>query len=85
MGDPDQIRNLGTVSRQWLESVGIRTIEDLRRIGSVAAYALVRQAEPRVSLNLLWALEASLRDCDWRDLTPADKAALKASLAKLTN
>jgi hypothetical protein len=31
-------------------------------------------------LNLLWGLEAALRDIDWRDLTEADKHELKDRL-----
>jgi DNA transformation protein len=71
------------VSRQWLDDIGIHTIKDLRRVGSVSAYAMVRRNERRASLNLLWALEAALRDIDWRELNPCDKEVLKAELAKL--
>jgi hypothetical protein len=34
----------------------------------------------RVSLNLLWGLEAAIRDIDWRDLTETDKDELKKKL-----
>lgn len=79
----NQIRNLGPVSQQWLDDVGIHTVEDLRRVGSVSAYAVVRRHERRASLNLLWALEAALRDIDWRELNPGDKEVLKTKLAEL--
>lgn len=34
----------------------------------------------KVSLNLLWGLEAAIRDVDWRELTEADKEELKKRL-----
>jgi DNA transformation protein len=78
-----QIRNLGPVSQQWLREIGVHTINDLRRVGSVSAYAMVRRNERRASLNLLWALEAALRDIDWRELNSRDKEFLKKELAEL--
>jgi DNA transformation protein and related proteins len=79
----DSIRNLGPVSRQWLNKIDIHSIHDLRRVGSVTAYAMVRRNERRASLNLLWALEAAIRDIDWRELNPSDKELLRAEVAKL--
>ncbi len=75
--DIQHLRNLGPKSAEWLITAGIVTIADLRRIGAVAAYQLVRHHQPRASLNLLWALAAGLEDRDWRELLPEEKAALK--------
>ena len=75
--DIKHLRNLGPTSAEWLIAVGIETIDDLRRLGAVAAFQLVRQHQPRASLNLLWALAAGLEDRDWRELLPEEKAALK--------
>ncbi|MCO4764400.1 MAG: TfoX/Sxy family protein [Myxococcales bacterium] len=74
------MRNIGPKSRQWLWQVGIRTLADLREVGAPAAFAMVKSMEPRATLNLLWGLEGAVRDCDWRALSDADKAALKAQL-----
>lgn len=79
-GKGERLRNLGPRSRRWLAEVGIRTGEDLRRAGSVGAYMKVKHAGFRASLNLLYALEATLLDIDWREL-PADvKADLRESV-----
>jgi DNA transformation protein len=51
--------------------VGITCYEDLERLGSVAAYALVADRRPEVSLNLLYALEGALLDVRW-DLLSGD-------------
>lgn len=69
--------NLGPVSAGWLETVGIRSYDDLEGLGSVEAYLLVKEAFPAASANLLYALEGALRDVRWDDLPVADRAALR--------
>ena len=80
-GSPDSpMRNLGPVSRRWLEDIGVRTIDDLRRLGPVEAYVAVKQREAGASLNLLYALEAAVRGVDWRELSEAEKAELRGQV-----
>lgn len=44
-------------------------------------YKILKERYPRkVSLNLLWGLEAAIRDVDWRELTATDKEELKKKL-----
>ena len=75
------MKNVGPRSRQWLAELGIYTLDDLRRAGSILTYTMLKERYPKkVSLNLLWGLEAALRDIDWRDLTESDKDDLKARL-----
>lgn len=69
----ENLRNLGRVSAAWLRDVEIRTIADLRNVGPVFAYMRVKKREQQVSLNLLWALAAGLKDIDWRELTDQEK------------
>lgn len=68
--DRSKIRNVGPVSDLWLSEIGIRTIDDLERIGSVEAYRLIREIRPGASIILLYALEAALWDLHWNDLPP---------------
>ena len=75
------MKNIGPRSRQWLAEVGIYTIDDLRRAGSITTYKMLKERYPRkVSLNLLWGLEAAIRDVDWRELTETNKEELKKKL-----
>jgi DNA transformation protein and related proteins len=75
------LKNIGPKSRGWLAEIGIYTIQDLRQVGSIRAYKMLKERYPRkVSLNLLWGLEATIRDMDWRELTEIDKEALKKEL-----
>lgn len=71
------LRNLGPKSGQWLREAGITTIAELERLGPVVAYRLVKQHQPKASLNLLWAMAAGLKDCDWRELSDQEKEKLR--------
>lgn len=72
-----ELRSLGSASGIWLNEVGIYTHADLRRLGAVAAYRLVKAHRPKVSRNLLYALEAALRNQHWHEfLTPQVRARL---------
>ena len=77
----ENLRNLGPASAEWLRDAGIATIAEHSRLGPVLAYRLVKQKQPRASLNLLWALAAGLSDLDWRELSESDKHRLQAELA----
>lgn len=75
------MKNIGPKSRQWLAEVGIYTINDLRKAGSITTYKILKERYPKkVSLNLLWGLEAAIRDVDWRALPETDKEELKKRL-----
>jgi len=74
--DSNKIRNVGPKSAAWLRQVGVRTQEDLTRIGPVEAFMKVKRAGFRPSLNLLYALAGAIEDCHWADLPDERKAAL---------
>jgi TfoX/Sxy family transcriptional regulator of competence genes len=68
-----------------LREAGISTIEELRVLGAVKAYARVKALQPKAaSLNLLWAIAAGLEDRDWRELDKDDKSALLAEVRKIS-
>lgn len=73
----DNLPNLGPTSAAWLRDAGIQTIADLERFGPVAVYRLVRDRQPRASLNLLWAFAAGLAGKDWRELSDEEKEKLR--------
>ena len=73
----ESLPNLGPKSGQWLREAGITTIADLERLGPVVAFRLVKQRQPKASLNLLWAMAAGLKGMDWRELTEATKKRLR--------
>ena len=63
-----ELKNLGKTSVQWLNAVGIRTLEQLHEVGSVAAYCKVRDRGFKVSKVLLYAMEGALIGKHWNDL-----------------
>lgn len=76
----ESLPNLGPASARWLREAGVSTVADLGRLGPVVAYRLVRQRQPKASLNLLWALAAGLEGKDWRELPDGTKERLRKEL-----
>ena len=78
MTDIAELHNIGPRSAEWLASVGINTIEELQKLGVVEAYLRTKDAYPdRVSLNLLYGLQAGLLDIDWKALPESMKRELR--------
>ncbi|RYD15904.1 MAG: transcriptional regulator [Lysobacteraceae bacterium] len=75
-----KIRNVGPKSAAWLRQVGVRTTEDLARLGPVEAFLKVKRAGFRPSLNLLYSMAGALADCHWADLPEDQKQELLAAL-----
>lgn len=72
------MKNMGPKSREWLAAVGIHTLDDVAHLGVVETYRRVKAAFPeKVSLNLLYGLQAALLDLPWNELPPDIKAELK--------
>lgn len=75
-----KIRNVGPKSAAWLRQVGVRTTEDLARVGPVEAFLKVKRAGFRPSLNLLYSMAGALADCHWNDVPEAHRLELVAAL-----
>jgi hypothetical protein len=72
------MKNMGPKSSEWLASVGIHSLDDVANIGVVESYLRVKAAYPdKVSLNLLYGLQAALLDIPWNELPPDIKEELK--------
>jgi hypothetical protein len=72
------MKNLGPKSSEWLASVGIHTLDDVAKLGVVETYKRVKAAYPeKVSLNLLYGLQAALLDLPWNELPPDIKSELR--------
>ena len=72
--------NLGPKSASVLERAGVTSIERLRELGSVRAYAMAKKTEPKVSLNLLWALEGALLGQPWHSVAREHRTSLLLAL-----
>ena len=74
---------LGATSAGWLVEVGVESLADIDRLGSVAIYRRLRVARAGITLNMLYALESLVLGCHWRDLSSDRKAALRAEVSDL--
>jgi DNA transformation protein and related proteins len=79
-GAIEGLPNLGPKSAAMLASAGIERIEQLRQLGSVAAFVKVKAAVPSASLNLLWAMEGALAGLSWQQVAHEHRASLLLSL-----
>lgn len=75
--------NLGPKSQRMLECAGIRTAEDLRRLGAVMAFSRVKRQDGNASLNLLWALEGALTGLPWQQVAREHRTSLLLALDEL--
>lgn len=72
-----ELRNIGPKSAASLREAGVKSREDLERLGSVGAFRRVKKREGRSSLNLLYALEGALLDVRWDELPEPLKERLR--------
>lgn len=78
-----ELRNIGPKSAAWLQAIGIRSLADVRTIGSVAIYQTLKAQGYPVSLNLVYALEGAVRDLPWNQLPLALRRDLQQRVAAL--
>lgn len=71
-----KLRNIGPKSAAQLRQVGVRTIDDLRALGSLEAFVKLKRAGFKPSLNLLYSLEGALLDCHWQQVPEARRSEL---------
>ena len=72
------MKNMGPKSSELLASVGIYTLDDVAKLGVVEAYRRVKAVDPdKVSMNLLYGLQAALLNLPWNELPPDIKDELK--------
>ena len=77
------MRNLGPISAARLRAAGIETPEELRRVGAVDAYVMLRAANPfEISVVFLYALHGAVTDTDWRQLSESTRARLRREVMR---
>ncbi|MDN6567215.1 MAG: TfoX/Sxy family protein [Propionibacterium sp.] len=80
MSDLTDLPEIGTVTARQLVAVGIGDAATLRRVGAVEAFARIRgQLDPGACLHLFTGLECAVRGISARQLSPEDRAELRAS------
>jgi len=70
----------GGVSEKWLNQIGIFTIEDLEKRNPVDVYIALKKVNPKVTLNMLWGIQAKLLGLSHLELPNEIKNKLKKEL-----
>lgn len=73
------LKGLGPTSTKMLADINVHTLADLQEMGSVFAYRVLKHRFASVSLNMLYGLEAAVRDVHWLSLSQDDKEQLRAA------
>ena len=76
--------NIGKELEKRLNNVEIKSINDLKSIGSCKAFQLLHAVDPTACINTLMALEGAVQNIRWHYLDPAKRQELNAFL-KLLN
>ena len=76
MNTTAKLRNIGPKSMAWLRQTGVRTLDDLKDVGALAAYVRVKRAGFKPSLHLLYALEGAILDCHWQEIPDTRRSEL---------
>ena len=77
------LHGLGPKFQAMLAGAGIKTVTQLKRLGSVRAYAQVKATGANASLNLLWALEGALTGLPWQVVAKEHRLSLLLALEAL--
>jgi hypothetical protein len=72
----EKLRNIGPKSMAWLRQTGVRSLDDLKAVGSLSAFVRVKRAGFKPSLNLLYALEGAILDCHWQEIPDGRRSEL---------
>ena len=77
MGELSKLENIGKKVEEQLEQVGISTAEELRNIGSKAAWLRIQEIDESACINRLMALEGAIQGVKKTMLSDQAKADLK--------
>ncbi|MFA7682414.1 MAG: TfoX/Sxy family protein [Candidatus Peribacteraceae bacterium] len=79
MGELQKLTNIGAKIEENLNEIGVHTLADLKKMGSVAAWHRIRAAHPKKDCCIcaLYALEGAIMDIRWNELPEEVKKGLR--------
>ena len=78
MGELQKLPNIGAETEKQLNAIGVQSYEDLKAMGSKAAWDAIHSTDPSACYNRLCGLEGAIQNIRWHHLDDATKAELKA-------
>ncbi len=78
MGELRKLPNIGEKLEAQLAEVGVKTVEDLRSLGSRGAWLKILSRDPSACIMRLSALEGALQGLRWHNLDEKTKSELRA-------
>lgn len=77
MGELSKLPNIGNKVEAQLNEVGIKTVEQLKKVGSKEAWLSIKSIDSSACINRLCALEGAIRGIRWHSLPIEVKDELK--------
>ena len=77
MGELSKLPNIGKAVEEQLMLIGIRSVDELKRTGSKAAWPKIQEIDESACINHLMALEGAIRGVKKNQLPDDIKADLK--------
>jgi DNA transformation protein len=71
------LKNIGPASASLLQEIGVKTRADIERLRPALVYRILAHRFNGVSLLMLYALDAAVRDVHWLSLSEEDKTRLR--------
>ncbi len=68
MNDLDQLPGFGPKSKQMLAAVGVTNRVEFFACDPFDLYAKLKAADPKVSLNMLYAILGARDNCHWQEI-----------------
>lgn len=79
-----ELPNIGKTLEKELNNVGIKSVEELRKIGSVEATVRLNNYE-KSCYNKLYALEGAIQNVRWHQLSKDHRTKLKIKYDQMTS
>ena len=73
----EHLLNIGTVSGSWLRSIGVCTLDDIKKKGIIQVYKELKVTQPRCCLMMLYALLGAVENVNCMELPEEVKRDLK--------
>ncbi|GHT67073.1 competence protein TfoX [Spirochaetia bacterium] len=77
MGELSKLINIGKELEKQLNEIGVKTFDELKKIGSKTAWLKIRDMDSSACYSRLCALEGAIQETRWHNLSEKDKNELK--------